>query len=295
MNSSNNKPLSPHLIGIVLVVVSAVVFSTVGLFAKGVSAEAWAVIFWRGFFAVIFTTGYIAWRGTLNQDFLQMGTPGWVVAIVGATATAAFLTSFKHTAIANVSVIFASSPLLAIAMAWFWFKERPTNKNLIACLVAFGGVALIVQSSLGSPSLFGDLLALYMTIGMTLFIVIYRRYPNTPAAGPNVVSSLLLLPVCMVLGPPFDIPWTDFLILVVFGLVFAVASVTLTEGARRIPAGETALISLIETPLAPLFAWLILSEVPPQATLVGGTIILMAVISSQVSWKQKPWMRKTQI
>ena len=265
-----------------------------GLFAKGVSSEAWAVIFWRGFFAVIFTTGYISWRGTLNHDFLQMGKPGWIVAIIGASATAAFLTSFKHTAIANVSVIFASSPLLAIAMAWLWFKERPTTKNLIACIVAFSGVAIIVQASLGSPSLFGDLLALYMTFGMTLFIVIYRRYPDTPAAGPNVVSSLLLLPVCMYFGAPFDIPWTDFLILVVFGFVFAIASVTLTEGARRIPAGETALISLIETPLAPLLAWLVLSEVPPQATFIGGTIILMAVISSQAPWKQISKKRKTQ-
>ncbi len=78
------------------------------------------------------------------------------------------------------------------------------------------------------------------------------------------------------------IPVHELAILSAFGLVFAVASVTLAEGARRIPAGETALLSVLETPLAPLFGWLFFLEIPPVTTFIGGALILVAVVATQV-------------
>jgi len=54
---------STHTIGVVLVCISAIAFSMAGLFTKGVSAEAWSVIFWRGVSAAAFTFVYVIWRG----------------------------------------------------------------------------------------------------------------------------------------------------------------------------------------------------------------------------------------
>ena len=62
---------------------------------------------------------------------------------------------------------------------------------------------------------------------------------------------------------------------------FSIASVTLAEGARRLPAAETALLSALETPLAPVWAFLFFTDVPPFLTLVGGGIIFVAVLYSQ--------------
>jgi len=64
--------------------------------------------------------------------------------------------------------------------------------------------------------------------------------------------------------------------------VFSAASVTLAEGAKRLPAAETALLSALETPLAPVWAWLMFSEIPAVLTLVGGAIVLLAVYGSQL-------------
>ena len=77
-------------------------------------------------------------------------------------------------------------------------------------------------------------------------------------------------------NPPFEI-----ILIACFGLVFALASVLLAEGARRVPAGQTALLSTLEAPLAPVLAWLVLSELPSMATVLGGSIILIAVVASQ--------------
>jgi len=60
-----------------------------------------------------------------------------------------------------------------------------------------------------------------------------------------------------------------------------VASVTLSEGARRLPAGETALLSTLEMPLAPILALIVLSETPSSTTIRGGLIVSLAVLWSQ--------------
>ena len=126
----------------------------------------------------------------------------------------------------------------------------------------------------------GDLLAMFMTVCMAGVIVIYRMYPDTPGAGPSALQSLILIVPSLIFGAPFETAPPEIAILAGFGLLFAIASVTLAEGAKRVPAGQTALLSALETPLAPVLAFLILTEVPNQASFIGGAIVLVAVLAS---------------
>lgn len=271
-----------HMTGVILVIVSAIVFSTAGIFTKGVSTGSWEIIYWRGIFAAGFTFAYIVWKGSWSREVVKMGVSGWCVAGVGALGTAAFIPALKLTTMANVALIYASAPLLAALLAWLWIGERLSRKLAVGCAVSFIGVAIIFQGSIGNINFKGDLLALLMTGSMAIMMVIYRRYPDTPAAGPAALSSLLLLPPAIIYGVPLSVPTGELLVLVAFGLVFAVASVTLAEGAKRLSAGETGLLSALETPLAPLFGWLIFMEIPATASFVGGALILAAVVGTQI-------------
>lgn len=273
---------SSHRAGVILVTFSAIVFSSAGIFTKAVDSGAWEIIFWRGVFAAGFTTAYVMWRGSFRREFVYMRTSGWAVAIVGASGTAAFIPAFKLTTMANVMLIYAAAPLIAALLAWFWIRERMTLRVMLGCLGAIVGVAIIVQGSFGAINLRGDLLALWMTIVMAILMVIYRRYPTTPAAGPAALSSLVLLPPAIFYSDPFAIPFYDFCVMAGFGLIFAIASVTLAEGMKRIPAGETALLSALETPLAPLYGWMFFAEIPASTTFLGGAVILFAVLATQV-------------
>ena len=271
---------SQYMVGVTLLVASAVTFSSAGIFTKGVAAGAWEVIFWRGVFAGVFTTGWIAKRGAVRREFLKMGKSGIAVAIVLALGTSAFIPAFKFTSIANVSLIYAVAPLIAAVMAWVLVKETLTRRVLLGSLVALVGVLVIVSGSIGELHLRGDLLALFMTVCMAGVMVIYRMHPETPGAGPSVLQSLILIVPSLIFGTPFETAPSEIAILAGFGLLFAVASVTLAEGAKRVPAGQTALLSALETPLAPVLAFLIFTEVPNQASFVGGAIVLVAVLAS---------------
>ena len=276
----NHSLRSDYALGVVLVIAAAVAYSTAGLFTKGVSAGAWEVIFWRGVFAVGFSAAWTVRKGTFRQNSLEFGSSGWVVAIVGALGTAAFIPAFKLTSIANVSLIYAIAPLIAAALAWGLIRERISRRTLLGCGGALLGVAIIVSGSLGEISLYGDLLALSMTVAMASIMVIYRKYPGTPGAGPTAMQSVLLVPACLAFGQPFETEPFEIVVLACFGLLFAIAAITLAEGSKRVPSGQTALLSALETPLAPLFAFLLFAEIPGKSTVLGGTIVLVAVLAS---------------
>lgn len=271
---------SQYVVGVTLLLASAVTFSSAGIFTKAVTAGAWEVIFWRGVFAGLLTTAWIAKRGTLRREFLEMGQSGIAVAILMALGTAAFIPAFKFTSIANVSLIYAVVPLIAAVMAWGLVNEPLTRRVLLGSLGALAGVLVIVSGSIGALHLRGDLLAMFMTVCMAGVIVIYRMYPDTPGAGPSALQSLILIVPSLIFGAPFETAPPEIAILAGFGLLFAIASVTLAEGAKRVPAGQTALLSALETPLAPVLAFLILTEVPNQASFIGGAIVLVAVLAS---------------
>jgi drug/metabolite transporter (DMT)-like permease len=267
--------------GVALVLISAVVFSSAGIFTKGVSTPAWGVVFWRGLAAAAFTLCYLALRKQLWREIRLFNKPALAVTLMSAAGTAAFIPAFKLTSVANVALIYGAAPFVAAALAWLFISERPTRRVILASLFGFCGVLIILSGSLGVGHLSGDLLALWMTLMMSGVIVTYRRYPDTTAALPAALGSVVLLVPALIFGAPLQAPTEELPVLILFGLVFAVASVTLSEGARRLPAAETALLSTLEMPLAPVLALWILFEVPNLPTVLGGLIILAAVIWSQ--------------
>ena len=175
------------------------------------------------------------------------------------------------------------TPLIAIRdshPAWRFIGERIMIRTLLSSFCAFLGVVIIVSGSVGQISIQGDALALVMTTAMAIIMVIYRKYPGTPGAGPSVLQSLILLLPSFALGAPFRTEPFEIFVLAVFGLLFAFASVTLAEGAKRVPSGQTALLSALETPLAPVLAFIVFTEVPNMATILGGSVVLIAVLMS---------------
>ena len=269
-----------HLTGAALVTISAVVFSTAGLFTKGVEAGAWSVVFWRGLSAAGLSFLWLVLIGGLGDELRRFRGPALLAALVGASGTATFIPAFKFTSIANVALIWATAPFFAAALAWAFIGERPRRRTLACSALALVGVALTLRGSFGSGHLAGDALALWMVLMMAGFFVIYRHWPDTPVVLANVLASGILLVPGAVFGAPLSTSAPEIGILLGFGLIFTVASLTMTAGARLIPAAQTALLGALEVPLAPLWAWLILRELPTNWAMAGGALVLVAVLAA---------------
>ena len=276
-----------HVSGVVLVSVSVLFFSFAGIFTRGVEAGAWEIIFWRGVAAAGFTILYVIFRGKLMEEIRGFGRPEMLVTLLHAAGTAAFIPALKLSSVANVTLIYAASPFLAAGLAWWIISEAPPRRTVIASAVAFTGVFITVSGSFQTGgltgSLAGDMLALWMTLMMASVMVLYRTRPATKVMLPAALSSVVLLPFGLMFGDVAATQPGELPVLMLFGASFAVAAATLSEGARRLPAAETALLSMLETPLAPILAWLILLEAPTIQALAGGALILGAAIWSQAS------------
>lgn len=267
-------------LGAALVVLAAVAWSTAGLFAKGVAADGWAIVFWRSVSTAVFVAFFLVWRegrGALD-GVRRLGGPGWAVATVSTLASVAYLWSFKLTSIAHVTIIHTTAPFLAGLFAWAALRERPGRATLAASLAAFAGVAIMVVPAVGGAGLRGDGLALLMTALMALVVVLIRRHPGAPMVTAACVSSLQMTAVGWAAGDPLAASAADIAILAGFGLVQAVAMIAFTEGARRIPAAQAALLTTLDTPLAPLWAWLLLGEAVVGPMIAGGAIVFAAVV-----------------
>jgi len=275
--------MTPRKTGIILVLISAIVFSTAGIFTRGLQSAAWDIIFWRGVAASLFTFTYLALRGKLYREVAQFGWPAFTATCMLAAGTAAFIPAFKLSSVANVALIYGAAPFVAALLSLIFLREAPTRRVTIASVIAFAGVICVVSGSFGGLAWRGDLLALFMTCMMAGSLVLYRAYPMTTAALPAALSSVVLLPIAGGLGDPLAVDPAEIPYLIAFGAVFAVASVTLSEGARRLPSAETALLSILEMPLAPILALVLLSEVPTAGAVYGGALIFVAVLGSQVS------------
>lgn len=271
-------------IGAIMVLLSAVAWSMAGPLTKGVTADAWAVLAWRGLVSGAVILAYVAWRsGGIMADLRRMGLAAWAATVIGSVATVAFIASFKMTAVAHVAVIYGTAPFWAAGVAWLWLRERTSRAVVIASTAALTGVVVMVSGSTGGgpASLTGDGLAILMTLGMAVMMVMIRRYPGAPMVLAAAVSSALLLIVGLMVGAmfggtdPLAIPSSEIAILVTFGLLHAAAVVLLTEGTRLIPASEAALLGAMEVPLAPVWALLLLGEGLSGSTLVGaGTVVI---------------------
>jgi drug/metabolite transporter (DMT)-like permease len=149
--------------------------------------------------------------------------------------------------------------------------------------LALLGVAITAAGSVDAGTLFGDGLALMMTVSMSLMTVIARRHGQLPALLTACISSLVaasaVLPLGWVSSASFVITWEAMAWLAGFGITtMAVALPCYLSGAGDVPAGQAMLISALEMPFAPLWVWLVFAETPSVASLLGGCVVAFAIL-----------------
>ena len=264
-----------------LVALSAIVFSLSGVLTKMTDTDGWTIACWRGLIGGLAVLAYVELRraDTPRAEAFRLGPRGWLLASVGSVASIAFIYAFKLTYVANVAVIYATAPFFAAGLAWLAMRETARGRTLVAGALSLLGVLIVVSGGLGSGKLPGDLLAVAMTLGNAVYIVLIRKFADVPVVWAGGASALQLFAIGAFIGAPLDVSMRDSVLLVSFGLAFAGAVILWTEGTRLIPSAQSALLGTVEIPCATLLAWLVLSEFPPLVAIVGGAVILVAVLS----------------
>lgn len=274
--------------GTLLVLLAALVWSSGGVISRSIGLEdQWAVVTWRSVFAALFLLGFLVWRDGVKglvPLFRSMGWAGLGVALCFAISTTCFVLAISYTSVANVLLIQAAAPLIAAFFAWIIFKESVPLATWLAIIGVVLGIVMMVSDSLGDDlSLLGNLFALALAFSFAGATVVTRHYAHvrmTPAVATGVIMSGLF---AAFMASDLSVGTTDLGWLIAFGaLNLGVGLALFVSGARLIPAALAALLSTLEPVLGPVWVWLFHHEVPSTATLMGGLVILTALLGNIV-------------
>jgi drug/metabolite transporter (DMT)-like permease len=272
--------------GIALVIAAAVAWSTAPFFTRLLPFDSWTILFWRGLFggALIAAVLVLTQGRTGLRDLAMMGSSGWLVASLSTLGMVCFIPALQLTSVSNVAVIIATGPFVAAAFAWIWLREAARWQTLLASLVALCGVAIIVSDAQASSDIFGIGLACLMTLAIAAMTVAVRRHKNTPmvaaAALSNLLGSLVSIPFALSITA---VTGADIFIFAMFGFFQVALGLTLFFlGSRLLPSGQASLIATLETPLMPFWVWLAFQEIPTLRALVGGALVIGAVMADVI-------------
>ena len=178
-----------------LIVASTAFFALAGIFTKAATTtDPLTIACWRGFVGSLVIGAYVYVRRDRARPAtsFSLGWRGWALAVVGALSSIAFIAAFKYTYVANVAVIYATVPFMAAAIEWLALGNRTRCRRWRPRPYRWSAWSIIVAGSFGGGNLFGDGLAVLMTFGCAVYLVMVRAFRGTPVVWAAAVSSALL-------------------------------------------------------------------------------------------------------
>ena len=286
MNILKNLP------GPLLIFLGALSLSFGGLIVKSFEgATLWQILFWRSLFFSLTVLAFliITYKSKVLKSFYNSGLLGFIGGLVLSIGFCGYVFAMYNTTVANTNFIISLQILFLSIFGFFFLKEKINLVTLTSIILALSGVLLMVGNSLSPGELSGNLAAFTMPVTFAVLIMIVRRFPSVdmvPAQFVAGISScligLLLSPTIMI--SPHDI-FLGFLagfFQIGFGFIF------ITIGARTTPSAMVGIIMLSESVLGPIWAFLFVSEIPSSYGLIGGAIILFAVLLQFYTLLKKP-------
>ena len=257
-------------------------------------AQKFEVTFWRSLFTVLSLLVILPWmqgRGV----FVRMRRGGaalWVSGLCWCGMFTFFMVGIMLTTVANVLVTMSLTPLLTALAARIFIGHRIPMRTWIAIGVAGFGIAYMYGNQLGQGvSMTGTLVALCVPIsGAANWTVTQHSHAQghdvdlMPAVLIGaVLSALITLPLAW----PFQASSWDLGLLAGLGLVQLAIPCTLVVICTKVlKAPEVALLGLLEVIFGILLAWVGAGEVPGDDVLVGGTLVISAlVVNEMVAWR----------
>ena len=253
------------------------------------SASIWQILFYRSIFFLWVLIAFIllTYGKKTFKKIKEAGVPGLIGGLFLSTNFVAYMYSMMETTVANVVFIISTQTVFLPIVAYIFLKEKISPRGYVAIMLAMIGVTLMIGDSLGTGSLKGNLAALTIPINFSVLVLIIRKYPKVDMIPAIFYAGILSCLYGLLLLENFAIStkdiWLAFLLGVpqlAFGFIF------ITIGSRTTPAVMVGLLMLMESIFAPIWVWLFYNEIPPVSVLIGGIIILSAVVMKSLDYKK---------
>ncbi|MBN2126576.1 MAG: EamA family transporter [Deltaproteobacteria bacterium] len=275
-----------RLVGIVLIAISASSFGAMAIFARiayASGADAITVLFLRFFLASLVMIAAMFLRGSP----FPRGRPLLVLVSMGALGyvgqSFCFFTALTMASAGLVAILLYLYPAFVTILSALLLRAPVTRRKTVALFLSLGGTLLIIGLDVGGSPL-GIALAIAAPVIYSFYILAGSRV--VPVAGAFPSSAVVMISagavygmIAAVRGPTFPATLVGWVCIVAIALVSTVLAIsTFFAGLKRLDPASASMISTLEPVVTVLLAALFLEERITRFTVLGGLMILGAVL-----------------
>ncbi|MBA1338529.1 MAG: Permease of the drug/metabolite transporter (DMT) superfamily [Pelagibacterales bacterium] len=280
--------------GSILVLIGAICLSFGGIIVKSFEgASLWQILFWRQFFFIIIVALYLLFTYKKNffNTFYKSGIPGLIAGIFLGAGFASYVFAMYHTTVANTLFIITTETIFLAFFGYIFLKEKISFITFISILLGMFGVLMIVGSSLStqtSAQFLGNIVAFIMPISFAVLIVIVRKYPSIDMIPAQFTAGVCAAIIGYLVAEKLSVSHHDLFLGFLAGTFqIGFGFILITIGSKTTPAAVVGIMMLTEAVLGPIWAWLFINEIPPIIVIVGGAIIIFAILFEFLFSKKK--------
>ena len=268
--------------GPILIFLGACCLSFGGLIVKSFEgATLWQILFWRSIFfsIVIVIFLLITHKKNIFNAFYKSGFPGLIGGLILSLGYCGYVFAMYNTTVANTNFIIQTQTIFLAVFGYIFLKEKISKLTLFSIIFAFIGIILMVGNSLSPGQTSGNIAAFIMPISFATLILIVRKFPDIDMIPMQFVAGIGAIIIGYLFSTKLIISSHDIFLGFLAGFFqVGLGFIFITIGARSTPSALVGIIMLTEAVLGPLWAWLFANENPPLVVLIGGTIIISAVL-----------------
>ena len=268
--------------GPLLIFLGACCLSFGGLIVKSFEgATLWQILFWRTVFFLIVISLYLTltYKKQVFRSFYNLGFPGFFGGFILSLGFSGYVFAMYNTTVANANFIIQTQTIFLAIFGYFFLKEKISAITLTSIILAISGILLMVGSSLSPGQMSGNIAAFIMPISFATLILVVRKYPTVDMVPAQFVAGVFALLIGFLMSEKIMISPNDIFLGFLAGfLQLGLGFIFITIGAQRTPSAMVGIIMLTEAVLGPLWAWLFINEQPPFIVIIGGSIVIFAVL-----------------
>ena len=268
--------------GPLLVFFGACSLSFGGLIVKSFEgATLWQILFWRSLFfiMVVFIFLFISYKKKIFRAFYNSGIPGIFGGIILSSGFCGYVFAMYNTTVANTNFIIQTQTIFLAIFGYFFLKEKISKITLVSIFLAISGIILMVGSDLEPGQMSGNLAAFIMPVSFAILILIIRKYPNVDMVPLQLYAGITSMIIGYIIAGKINISAHDIFLGFLAGFFqLGFGFILITIGARSTPSAMVGIIMLTEAVLGPFWAWLFINENSSFMVLIGGTIVIIAVL-----------------
>ena len=280
-----------HRRAVALMVLVTLLWSIAGVVTRHLdAARSFEVTFWRSLFcAVSLAIGLTVLRGpALWAGLVRADRVLWASGLCWAVMYTAFMVALTLTTVANVLVTMAIGPMVTALFSRLFLGQRLPLRTWAAIFIAGAGIAWMFGAEAGSGgSLLGSLVACAVPLAGAVNWILLQRNSESGPKAPDMLPAVLLgalisAAVTLPLALPLQASTHDLRLLALLGSVqLALPCLLVVRLSRELLAPEIALLALLEVLFGVAWAWLGAGERPPASVLLGGVLVLGALVANE--------------